>query len=574
MLKKILTWYYGEASIRKKLVISYLLLVAVPILVLGSYAYSNAKWHLINQTKATMENNVNTLVADMEGKLKRENDNIKYLSYNTKFRQVLQNAKIDRISLAQELNESVEPNFWYFITSDENLHSVEIFSKEVDTEVGSFIKPYAGCEGEDWVSYHEKHYNTQWVFSSGEFFASRTLLDAKTSSVPIGIIKINVYLADMISSISYNNYLNNGVLLLDKEGEIMYQRDLKNDKLSTTILQEIKKQKLGGSIDRAEYLMVSKSIGDSGIQLYYYIDKEEILGEIYKILRSTLYIVGILLAGIIILISILSRVLSGRILELKESAEKVASGDFLFPVQREYTDEIGIVAKSFRNMGIRLDGMIRENYELGKKQRAAELKALQAMINPHFLYNCLSSIKWKAIRAEQEEISEITGLLAKFYRTTLNGGKQLTTVENELENIKAYLELQERTHDEAFLVEYQIQGEGLELTMPNFLLQPLVENAICHGIDYIEENKEGLIIIRYEKQGELLLFSVFNNGPILEEERLKNILHTPGKGYGIYNIQERIRMYYDEECGVSASVSTEGHTCFTVKIKEEMKQQV
>lgn len=107
-------------------------------------------------------------------------------------------------------------------------------------------------------------------------------------------------------------------------------------------------------------------------------------------------------------------------------------------------------------------------------------------MNPHFLYNCLSSIKWKAIRSEQDDIAEITGLLAKFYRTALNGGRQITIVQNELENIKAYLQIQLKSHEDNFDVEYQLDEAGMECQMPNFLLQPIVENAICHGVDLCE----------------------------------------------------------------------------------------
>ena len=118
-----------------------------------------------------------------------------------------------------------------------------------------------------------------------------------------------------------------------------------------------------------------------------------------------------------------------------------------------------------------------------------ELKALQAMMNPHFLYNCLSSIKWKAIRSDQDDIAEITGLLATFYRTALNGGRQITIVQNELENIKAYLQIQLKSHENNFDVEYQLDEAGGECQMPNFLLQPIVENAICHGADLCESER-------------------------------------------------------------------------------------
>lgn len=221
-------------------------------------------------------------------------------------------------------------------------------------------------------------------------------------------------------------------------------------------------------------------------------------------------------------------------------------------------------------MSRKINEMMKEMYRLGLEKRATELKALQAMINPHFLYNCLSSIKWKAIRTEQDNIADITGLLAKFYRTTLNEGKQITIVQNELENVKVYLEIQSRMHEGSFEIEYRILEEELERNMPNFLLQPIVENAICHGVDFCEEGERGKITLEYYPEGEYLIFNVYNNGPRLKDEELQRILSEPGKGYGIFNIRERISMYYDSDCGVTARVLEDGRICFTVRILKIM----
>lgn len=120
-MKRLLNWYYGSASIRKKLVISYLLLITVPILVLGVYSFSVSKRNMERQTEETIWNNVRLMASDLETSLKRENDNIKYLSYNAKFRQVLKNSRGNQVEVAQVLNEVVEPIFWYFITSDNNM---------------------------------------------------------------------------------------------------------------------------------------------------------------------------------------------------------------------------------------------------------------------------------------------------------------------------------------------------------------------------------------------------------------------------------------------------------------------
>ena len=127
-MKKIWNWYYGTATIRKKLVISYLVLVLFPILILGLYSYHISKKSLLEQTRSTVEGNLSSIADSMERNIQRENDNIKYLSYNVKFREKLEAGIEDASTLAQELNNSVEPTFWYFITSDDNIKSIESYS--------------------------------------------------------------------------------------------------------------------------------------------------------------------------------------------------------------------------------------------------------------------------------------------------------------------------------------------------------------------------------------------------------------------------------------------------------------
>ena len=127
-MKKIWDWYYGKASIRKKLIISYLILVILPILVLGMYSYYVSKKNLIRQTKHTMESNVDAISYSLQNDIQRETDNIKYLSYNAKLRGSLENGLKNRNALVKEMNDSVEPTFWYFIASDDKIKGIEIYS--------------------------------------------------------------------------------------------------------------------------------------------------------------------------------------------------------------------------------------------------------------------------------------------------------------------------------------------------------------------------------------------------------------------------------------------------------------
>ena len=571
-MKRLLNWYYGSASIRKKLVISYLLLITVPILVLGVYSFSVSKRNMERQTEETIRNNVRLMASDLETSLKRENDNIKYLSYNAKFRQVLKNSRGNQVEVAQVLNEVVEPIFWYFITSDNNMKGIEIYTPYVSQEVGSFLKPVGDSSEESWYQYHQKNFGTLWTFENGSMFATRTVLDAQTASEPIGVLKLTVHPASVLEPISNNTFLNNGILLTDTEGKTIYSRQTGAEPADQAVLAGAEAGNLADG-DQGEYIVMSEAISTSGWRLYYYVTKSEITGQLYEILKSTLLIVGLCLAVSLFLIGILSRVLSRRILELKESAEKVAEGNFNLELNHNDTDEIGIVSKSLQTMCDRLNEMINRVYKAELEKKAMELKALQAMINPHFLYNCLSSIKWKAIRTGNDEISDLTGLLAKFYRTSLNGGKQITTVGSELENGKSYVELQRMTHENSFDVEYELDETLFETSMPNFLLQPIVENAIEHGMNYQEEIEgRGRLIVRLEEEDGHLIFSILNNGPRVELDRLEEILNTPGRGYGIYNIEERIRIYYGAGCGVYASVTADGYTCFTVRIGKELKE--
>ena len=569
-MKKLWNWYYGGASIRKKLVISYLVLVLIPIFVLGIYSYSVSSKNLMRQTRYTMENNIDSISYSLESSIQRENDNIKYLSYHAKLRESLEGSKHDMNALAREMNDSVEPTFWYFITSDYNIKGLEIFSPYVQQPLGNFLKPM-NEEAQRWMEREVGNYKTKWVVNDDRIYAVRMLLDAETSSKPIGVMKLEVFPDEITQGLYQSDYLNNGVVLTDSENQVIKNRVIADENLEKEIAASIEKgQEPGFYQTRKTMLAVSEELSN-GWKIYYYIDKSEISGQMITILATTCFVMGICLAAAAVLMSLLSRLLSSRVLQLKHCAEEVSQGNFDLTLEEGYSDEIGIVSASFNKMCRKINEMMEEMYQLGMEKRKEELKALQAMMNPHFLYNCLSSIKWKAIRSEQDEIADITGLLAKFYRTALNNGKQITIVQNELENIKAYLQIQLKSHENSFEVIYNLSEEGRECRMPNFLLQPIVENAICHGVDFCEEEK-GKIRIEYLCEEEFLVFNVYNNGSRLSEEEVEKILSTPGKGYGIYNIRERIRMYYDEECGLFSHVTEEGLVCFTIKVRKTIKE--
>ena len=176
----------------------------------------------------------------------------------------------------------------------------------------------------------------------------------------------------------------------------------------------------------------------------------------------------------------------------------------------------------------------------------AKMAELVAKFDPHFLYNTLSLINWKALAAGEEDISRMTLALSTFYRTALNRGRNVLQVETELSNTRAYLEIQSMLHDGDFDYEIEAQTEILQCESLNLILQPLVENAIHHGIEEKTDGR-GKITVRGWKEDNCVWFMVEDNGVGMEQEVADKILTMESKGYGVRNVDERIRLCYGEK---------------------------
>ena len=197
-----------------------------------------------------------------------------------------------------------------------------------------------------------------------------------------------------------------------------------------------------------------------------------------------------------------------------------------------------------------------------------ELKALTAQINPHFLYNSLSVINWMAIRSNQREISRVTLSLSMFYRTALSKGQDMVTVDNCIQNIKAYLDIQLVMHDNDFQVIWDIDPEVKGDIVPKLLLQPVVENALEHGLDMKEEG-EKILKLFFVKDGEDVLLAVEDNGPGMEQEEADKLVTYKASGYGLKNVNDRMQLLYGMEYGIKVFSQIDQGTRVEMRIPRE-----
>lgn len=259
---------------------------------------------------------------------------------------------------------------------------------------------------------------------------------------------------------------------------------------------------------------------------------------------------------------------------LTENMNQIHLGFRQVTVSSDSNDEVGVLIRSFRRMMDQMNHLITEVYEGKIRLQNSEMKALQAQINPHFLYNSLSIINWKALEAGEDEISRVTLALSTYYRTSLNRGETMTTVAKEIDNIRSYLKIQLIMHDHEFRVVEDIT-EGLgDYGTPKLILQPLVENAIDHGLD-VSEKEEKILWITVREEKESIFFEVRDNGVGMEQEKADQILTYKSSGYGVRNVYERIHVLYGEKGEMKAeSVPGEGTRVFIrIPKKAEMKNE-
>ena len=269
---------------------------------------------------------------------------------------------------------------------------------------------------------------------------------------------------------------------------------------------------------------------------------------------------------------------SRRLLHLDAKMSQLCDGDLDVHIEEQGRDEVAHLFRSFNHMTGEMKLLVHQQYENGIRVKTAELNALQAQINPHFLYNTLELINWKAMESDSPEIVRIAQNLADFYRLTLSNGKSMVPLNDELKLIDRYLDIQNFrfSRDIQFLV--QVPEDCLSVFIPKLTLQPLVENSVLHGFlgEDADPEKENWIRLRVWREESDILLELSDNGCGMSEEKLGRILSgCPAEdgprshGFGVPNIQHRIQMLYGQDCGLHFAAGEGEGITVTIRIKDQ-----
>ena len=293
-----------------------------------------------------------------------------------------------------------------------------------------------------------------------------------------------------------------------------------------------------------------------------YVD-EQVNRNVAQLAKMSIVIVLAVLAAAFLAAALLARIVTRPLQNLAGEMERFEQDADQFTYQEvKGTREVGELSASFGHMVVRIQQLMATVRQEEINLRKTELKALQAQINPHFLYNTLDSIAWMCERGKNADAVQMVHALARLFRISISKGHELIPIAREIEHAESYLQIQKYRYKNQFTYHFQVDPACTEYLCNKITLQPIIENAITHGLDLLVD--EGHIEVEVLRDGEDILFKVTDNGVGMEPEQVQAIFRRePGDrtGIGIKNVNDRLRIYFGEGYGLTIdSVPDEGTT--------------
>lgn len=394
----------------------------------------------------------------------------------------------------------------------------------------------------------------QWVIT-----LSRALLNNQTGE------REGVFFVDLnysaISDLCNNNSIGNQgyIFILDQEGNVIYhpKQQLLYGGLLTEHIEEIMASE-SSSLEAEEggksKLYTMSRSDKTGWTVVGAVSTTELMKNSKRAQFLYFLVAAGILVGVIVISSMLSRAITKPLRELKDSMGMVEQGRFdKANVSIRANNEIGSLSKSFNLMTERIHTLMEQNVYEQQQKRKSEIRALQAQINPHFLYNTLDSIIWMSEAGQNEEVVLMTSALARLLRQSISDDKEQVTVEKEIEYVRSYLTIQKMRYKDKLEYSIDISPKIRYTRIIKFALQPLVENAIYHGLKYKET--KGNLVIRGIARGARAYISISDDGVGMDGETLQHIFDQKDSderinGVGIPNVQKRLQLNYGADYGI------------------------
>lgn len=427
---------------------------------------------------------------------------------------------------------------------------------------------YALNTGEDYVAISRERDGVDQQDTSQMVTLYHRIASKKEKEEELGICSISVsakYFQDIMKNANITSeglvYLmsENGRMITSSNSSILQKMQKKGILLNYGAELFMEKKKEG----QKEYYITRQNVDGASWQMILIIPENEYEDQYRFLWLSAALMLGSMIAVIVLMSYLLSGYYVGRLKKLNVEMTGLESGNLNanLPITTE-EDEIEEIYHNFNGMVQEVQRLMQEHYQLGKEVKMAEVRALQAQINPHFLYNTLDLINWISMDYGAEEIGTLTWNLARFYRLSLNHGKSLISIGEEVEHVEVYVNIENYHFDNAISLEVDVPEELKSYACLNIILQPFVENAIVHGIAEKPDIESCEIRICARREEQDIAFSVQDDGPGVDvkemQKETQQDIRTAQHGYGVRNINFRLKLCFGEKYGVTYLESEKG----------------
>lgn len=586
-IRKCKLFYLYDMKMEYKLLLSHLTLSVLAILLLTTLLYTNSagilERKLLNSAEATSEK----IILSLENIIQKY-DNMTY--------------SFSMMETVTDIYSHPGPDYDYSSirkdrTDFENAMfsciPVQIRNSVPDCDIRVYFQDsfpyfnnasryfiYSSIEEEDWFkrvySTYRKNRSSFFILSSQELSGeksedtpymsiARVMPDKNYYPSPLAILRLDFpesYLNEAINPNNFDNALtflvsdetNRLVSLSSASTESLYRElTLSRPVPDSDTLDSWHRYRLDGT----DYFVIRQTLPSYPLTLITMLPSKSLLSEYYLHRNFTFLIGGILLVLCLFLSTVLAKTMSGRIIRLTSRMKQVKKGELISLPSSiiQGKDEIGELTSTYNYMIHAMEDLIEKEYLLGQETKNAELKILQAQINPHFLYNTLDMIQWFAEEGMLSQIEESVSSLATFYRLSLSNGKEFISLREEMEHVRSYIRLQRLRFPDTFLYEEELDEGLLDYLLPKTTLQPLVENAITHGL---QESKRipGHLLIKIEKEeGKNIRIRILDDGAGMKKPPRTTpnggtSRENSGHGFGIPNVSSRLTLLYGPGYGV------------------------
>jgi two-component system sensor histidine kinase YesM len=559
-------------SIQSNITMAFVLLITITAFTLSMISYylseeavqANARQNATDMMKQVTAT-IRTYVTGME--------NISDVTANNRdIQEYLSKKTYSSLTEEKQYEEKISEFFQSILFSRSDIASVNIFGYNGQAVFGrkdAELNPYVDLAEQSWYAQAQQtggknvlssshvqpifQNNHRWVVS-----LSREL-QRKDGGQPLGVLLVDLnfsVLNDMLSDINLGK--RGYIFIVDESGNLVYhpQQQLIYSNLKAEMMDRVTAIRSGTFLTDEGDQSRMYTVQDSGfgwkIVGVSYVD--ELVSNKTEMRLSFLALSSLCIIVAILLSLLISTRLSQPIKQLQEHMKEVEKGNFDIQVPVGFTKEIGRLARAFNLMVGKIKELMAQTVRDQEMKRKSELIALQAQINPHFLYNTLDSIIWMAESKRSEEVVVMTAALAKLFRSSISRGEELIPIETEMEHITNYVTIQKMRYQTKFNYGIQMDPSLFQYKTIKIVLQPLVENAIYHGIKH--KRGPGFIDISLEEEEQAIVMKVSDNGVGMTEDQVAKLLvydpgRPEGRGVGIQNVHERLQLYFGQAYGLT-----------------------